>query len=175
MLKGESPLKANSAVLIPTYHDAGEDYVLFTERAEYLPSHAGDISFPGGKCEPGDGSLLETALREAMEEIGLEPDDVDVYRELEPTETKTSGYTIQPFAGEIPADYTFTMNDEVTGIIRAPISELCRNYRTEYDEARERERIEFSYDDAVIWGVTARILSGFLEEEYDWASEEAER
>lgn len=143
----------DAAVLIPV---SGRS-VVFTVRAKGLPSHAGHVSFPGGKREPRDDSLEDTALREAEEEINLTRDVVAITASLPPHETLTSGFRIKPFVGRIPTEYSFSPNDEVDDVFTVPISELLENERWDGGETRYPCR---SY---TIWGATARILSTFLD------------
>ena len=88
-----------SAVLVPIYHKQGEYYILFTKRTEDVKNHKGQISFPGGVHQEEDRTLVDTALRESAEEIGLMPNDVEVLGELDDTTTVTSSFIISPFVG----------------------------------------------------------------------------
>ncbi|MDY6778325.1 MAG: CoA pyrophosphatase [Candidatus Nanohaloarchaea archaeon] len=153
----------DSAVLIPVDRRDSGDRILFTKRSEELPDHAGHVSFPGGKREPEDADLLETALRETREEVGIEEDCIDIGRELEPHYTKTSGYRIQPYAGELDGEYEIETGAEVDEMFYRDVEDLEQQY--------DPETAEFAFDDYRIWGATARILSTFLEEEYDSGGE----
>ncbi|MBW1897149.1 MAG: CoA pyrophosphatase, partial [Deltaproteobacteria bacterium] len=88
-----------AAVLFPLLKKNGEVHILFTKRTQTVRAHKGQISFPGGVRDQGDESLLATALREAREEIGLQPEDVDVIGSLEPVSTITSGFFIYTYVG----------------------------------------------------------------------------
>ena len=92
--------RTHSAVLVPLYVDGGAVHAVFTRRRDDLRRHAGEISFPGGRREPGE-TLLQAALREAHEEVGLPPEDVDVVGALEPVGTFVTNYAIYPFVGVI--------------------------------------------------------------------------
>ena len=93
--------RTDSAVLAPLFVDAaGELHAVFTRRRHDLRRHPGEISFPGGRQDPGE-TLIETALREAHEEVGLPPDAVDVLGALQPTPTMVTSYAIYPFVGLI--------------------------------------------------------------------------
>ena len=96
-----------SAVLLPVYQKQGQYHILFTQRTDNVRDHKGQISFPGGAYEEEDGTLINTALREASEEIGLSPGDVEVLGELDDMATIGSGYIISPFVGAIPWPYQF--------------------------------------------------------------------
>lgn len=157
-----------SAVLVPIYNKEGQYYILFTQRTDMVKEHKGQISFPGGAYQEGDRTLLDTALRESAEEIGLNPADVEVLGELDDTLTVATNYIVTPFAGLIPWPYKFKVDGwEVGEVIEVPISALL-------DKASRREETEvvggeaitsyfYSYQGRVIWGATARILHQFLE------------
>jgi 8-oxo-dGTP pyrophosphatase MutT (NUDIX family) len=97
----------DSAVLVPLFEKDGRCHIVFTKRTDHLTHHKGQISFPGGGRHQEDRSLLETALRESREEIGLKESDVDVLGELDDAATVTSLYRIVPFVGIIPYPYAF--------------------------------------------------------------------
>src|ERR1017187_855414 len=111
-----------AAVLLPIVERA-EPYALFTRRTEDLPSHAGQICFPGGRYHPDDETLIRTALREMEEEIGLSPDQVEIAGFLDSYETLNTGFAILPVVGYIPADFTLTVNPrEVAEVFEAPLA-----------------------------------------------------
>lgn len=157
-----------SAVIVPLSYREGECYIFFTERSDEVNFHKGQICFPGGTREPGDASLLDTALREANEEIGLDARDVEVLGELDDNLTVTTGYVISPFIAFIPYPYPFKVDRrEIKQIFSVPLSALM-------DEAIFREELQsfdgetmpvyfYEYEGHVIWGVTARILKRFIE------------
>jgi len=157
-----------AAVLLPLYEKEGEYHVLFTKRTEKLMYHKGQICFPGGRCHEEDDSLLDTALREAFEEIGLPPEDVEVLGELDNMCTATSSFLITPFVGVIPYPYEFTVStDEIDELIEVPISALL-DKRTYYEKLQYYDGIPymgsfFDYEGKVIWGATAKILRQFLD------------
>lgn len=129
--------------------------------------HAGEISFPGGRRDPEDIDLRETALREAEEEIGLPRADVEVLGELTPTSTFVTGYLIHPFVGLIAAGRHWRLSPtEVDAVLELPLQAL-RDGRTRTNI--ERRGITFETDayivgETLIWGATARILDGLLEQ-----------
>ncbi len=157
----------SSAVLIPIYYREGEYYILFTQRTEKVKDHKGQISFPGGAYEEKDGVLVNTALRESAEEIGLLSGDVEVLGELDDIATIGSGYIISPFVAAIPWPYQFTLEEwETEEIIEVPISALlnedCMRQGTDVLNDRVVTTYFYHYQDKVIWGATARILNQFL-------------
>ena len=158
---------APSAVLLPIYYKEGEIHILFTRRTENVKSHKRQISFPGGAREGGE-SLLQTALRESAEEIGLAPDKVKVLGELDDTVTLVSDYIVSPFLGVVPCPYDFKVDGwETDEIIEAPVSSLLDEeswqHKTEVIEGRKVTAYFYHYRGDVIWGATARILHQFLD------------
>jgi len=156
-----------SAVLVPIYYKQGEYYILFTKRTGRVKEHKGQISFPGGACQEGDRTLIDTALRECAEEIGLLPNEVEVLGELDDTITETSHYIISPFVGLVPWPYQFRVDGwEAEEIIEAPISALMDKdslrQQTEIVNGKEVTSYSYHYQGRVIWGATARILHQFL-------------
>ena len=157
-----------AAVLLPVYYKNGEYHILFTKRTEKVMTHKGQISFPGGVSEEGDTSLVDTALRECEEEIGLTSDQVEILGELDDITTETTGYIISPFVGLIPYPYQFKVNgEEIEEIIEVPISALLdRNYLHLENKVKEDKIVNlysYHYQGRVIWGATARILKQFLD------------
>ncbi|MFC1916649.1 NUDIX hydrolase [Chloroflexota bacterium] len=157
-----------SAVLLPIYHKQGEYYILFTKRTENVKDHKGQISFPGGAYEERDGTLVNTALRECAEEIGLMAEEVEVLGELDDTATTTSSYIISPFVAAIPWPYPFKVDEyEAEEIIEVPISALLDknnlHHETEIVDGEVAISYFYHYQGRVIWGATARILNQFLD------------
>jgi 8-oxo-dGTP pyrophosphatase MutT (NUDIX family) len=145
-----------------------EPALLLIERSSKLRQHAGQIAFPGGKPEPGDRDLLDTALREAWEEVGLPREDVQVIGRLAPVPTPT-GYMIVPFIGRVTADWEpRRASPEVERI-------LTPSLRTLLDPAIHRHAgdvewrgatyslHEFAIADPPLWGATARMVWDLLE------------
>ena len=157
-----------SAVLVPIYYKEGQYYLLFIKRTEKVKEHKGQISFPGGAYEVEDNTLLDTALRESAEEIGLMPGDVEILGALDDTVTMTSSYIISPFVGFTPYPYQFKGdNEEVEEIFEVPIQALldedCVGQKTEIIDGEAITAYTYHYQGRVIWGATARILNQFLD------------
>jgi 8-oxo-dGTP pyrophosphatase MutT (NUDIX family) len=158
-----------SAVLIPIYFQSGEYYIIFTRRTELVHHHKGEISFPGGGFQKSDGTLLNTALRESFEEIGLEPRDVMVIGELDDMVTKGSPYIITPFVGSIQPEYKFKLSVfEISELIEIPMNALltegCRREEPlELIGGRQVTPYVYAYNGKLVIGATARILKQFLE------------
>jgi len=163
----DAPL-APAAVLVPIYERNGEYWILFTKRTQKVEHHKGQISFPGGARDDGDRDLVDTALRETFEEIGVQPEHVELLGELDRIGTLTSNFLITPFVGIIPYPYEFTIaTNELEELVEVPISALLdnNNYREESHvyEGRTYVASFFEYKGKVIWGATARILKQFLD------------
>jgi 8-oxo-dGTP pyrophosphatase MutT (NUDIX family) len=149
-------------------HDGrGEPYAVFTRRRTDLRRHAGEISFPGGRHDPEDVDLQETALREAEEEIGLPRATVRLLGELPVTSTFATGYEIHPFVGLIPAGLQWRVSErEVDAVLELPLRVL-RESRTRTRITRRGFAFEtdaYIVDDHLIWGATARILEHLFEQ-----------
>jgi 8-oxo-dGTP pyrophosphatase MutT (NUDIX family) len=160
-ISGEN-LKA-SAVLIPLFHNQGQYHVLFTERSDEVVFHKGQVCFPGGTQESSDVSLLQTALREAEEEIGLDDKDIEILGELDDITTLVTNYVISPFVAFIPYPHSLkTDGKEVKATFSVPLSFLM-------DEANfKQDSYAYEYEGHIIWGATARIvrqLVGLLKSE----------
>jgi len=155
-----------AAVLVPLYEDKGTFHLVLTERNKDLPRHPGEISFPGGRHDPGDESLLFTALREAQEEIGLPPESVQIVGALPPTSTIASGYAIYSFVGLITANPGWLPStSEVAAVIELPLSAVASGYGRRRLSRRGAQIRADTYvvNGHVIWGATARIVSDLLD------------
>jgi len=157
-----------SAVLVPIFKKEGEYYIIFIKRTETVKVHKGQISFPGGNRDAQDRTLLDTALREATEEIGLRVRDVEVLGELDDEVTTTSNYIVTPFVALIPWPYRFKKSKtEVDEIIRIPIPALlskdCLKPATEVLDGKTVDSFAYHYHGTIIWGATARILNKLLD------------
>lgn len=141
---------------------------MFTKRTLKVKEHKGQISFPGGAYQDGDGTLVNTALRECAEEIGLMTEEVEILGSLDDTISRTSNFSITPFVALIPWPYQFRMDEgEVEELIEAPISALldrgCQHQETEIIDGETVTAYYYHYQGRVIWGATARILKQFLD------------
>jgi 8-oxo-dGTP pyrophosphatase MutT (NUDIX family) len=161
--------KTPAAVLVPLLAIDGDAHVLYTRRAATLPHHQGQVAFPGGTHDGArDGDLVATALREAHEEIGLEPADVRVLGTLDDIETMTSRFVITPVVGVVPHPYEWRpCPGEVDHIFTVPLAHLLdpENERREvWDfEGQAVPIVHFPVAGQVIWGATHRITRNLLE------------
>ena len=157
-----------AAVLIPLFNDNGEHKILFTKRTDTVETHKGQISFPGGSVEEGDSTLLDTALREAHEEIGLLQKDVEILGQIDDATTVTSNFIVHPFVGLIPYPYNFRINSvEVERLIQVPFNIFLSDDPKYKRNSARFEGITYPtpaylYHGDLIWGATARILENFM-------------
>ena len=156
-----------AAVLLPLFLKDGEFHLLFTKRTSHLTHHSGEISFPGGVCDPGDRDSADTALREAWEEVGIAPADVEVLGDLDDCHS-LHNYVVTPVVGVFPSGYRLTVNDaEIERLIEVPLSHFARPgvFRVEEWQWQGKTRPVYFYrhGDDEIWGLTARILKQFLD------------
>jgi 8-oxo-dGTP pyrophosphatase MutT (NUDIX family) len=154
-----------AAVLIPLVFYGDEWYLLFTRRTDRVESHKGQVSFPGGACDDGETTPEQTALREAYEEIGLNPKDVKVLGRLSPMITITN-YRVNPIVGVIPWPYAFLVaNIEVARVFTMPLLWLAdrNNFWELLRPDSDRPIIVYHpYEGELLWGATARMTVNFL-------------
>lgn len=155
-----------AAVLMPLVERPEGLSVLFTRRTAHLRAHAGQISFPGGRSEPGDASPTETALRETYEEIGLDASRVEILGLLPSQYTTRSGYLVTPVIGALRTPFELRPDkSEVDEVFEVPLTFLLdpANHRqgSIVDEGETRNFHAIPYGDYYIWGVTAGILMNF--------------
>ena len=161
------PSLTPAAVMLLIYQKNGEHCVLLNRRTDLVEHHKGEISFPGGRWDKNDSTLLDTALRETEEEMGLRPEDIELLGDLDDTPT-SSKFLISTYVGTIEYPYHFKPNDgEVAEVLEVPLSALM-----DPDNVREELWIvdqqlvnspAYAYDGHLIFGATARVLSRFLE------------
>ncbi len=172
---GAHPGTRPAAVLVPLFEEDGEARVILTKRPETMPSHQGEIAFPGGKLEPSvDADLRAAALREAHEEIGLDPGIVEIVGELDHLVTVSARFDLTPFVGLLPARPALVPHErEVDLVFDVALSELLHEdvFREERWEVPPEMVVGVGADRAIhffelatetVWGATARILTGFL-------------
>jgi len=159
-----------AAVLLPVFRDAEEELrIVLVVRADDGGQHGGQLGLPGGKPEPDDADLLATALREAEEEVGLDPEAVDVVAALEPLATQATGWLVHPFLGRVPPDTRWRLQEtEIVGILTPAARTLA--------DPTSRAMLSFSslwfpepllvdgidVEGHVLWGMTLRLLDDVL-------------
>lgn len=154
-----------AAVLVPVRNLASQPEIMFTERPDHLSKHAGEISFPGGTPEAGDGALLKTALRETREEVDLTEGQIEVIGALAPVGTFVTSFRIQPFVGLVASDAEPVPNPaEVARILSFDLEQLVAGYgmRRLVRRGVPVRTPTFEVDRHLIWGATARILTDLL-------------
>lgn len=156
-----------AAILVPLFQQQGCDLILFTRRTANLSHHRGEISFPGGSWQPGDGDRSETALRETEEEMGIVATDVELLGRLDDC-ISVHGYHVTPFVGTFPAPYRYTVNgDEIAEVIEVPVAQLLDPAIYHEENWRHRGRLLpvgfYDVGPHQIWGLTAAILRQFLQ------------
>jgi 8-oxo-dGTP pyrophosphatase MutT (NUDIX family) len=161
-----------AAVVAPVIERDGEGRVLFTKRADHLGEHPGQMSFPGGGREPSDADLRATALREANEEIGLRPEEVDVVGRLDDILTVTD-YSVTPFVARVPDREYVPDEREVAEIAALRVDDLTArdNYESERREHPHHGDVRlhfFHVDGYTVWGATGRMLVQLLELTTGW-------
>ena len=154
-----------AAVLIPLLRQDDEWHLLFTRRTDKVESHKGQVSFPGGACDEGETTPEETALREANEEVGIDPQKVRVLGKIMNMITITS-FRVTPVVGIIEWPTVLHLGkDEVERVFTIPLNWLAeKNNRWEFSmSGRNRSLIVYHpYDGELLWGATARMTVDFL-------------
>lgn len=167
-----------AAILILVYDRDGEAHILFTERTHQVEHHKGQISFPGGARAESDDCVETTALRETAEEIGVQPEDVEIIGQLDDMLT-ISNFLVTPYVGILKtnsaypfvinhAEYPFVINHhEVVEVVQVPLPHLLddRNLELEVRQYKGKQVLTpaYTYDGHRIWGATARMLRQLLE------------
>src|ERR1700722_8523776 len=159
------------AVLVPIFERDGELHIVYIRRSDHVASHRGQVAFPGGRVDPGDATLLDAALREAHEEVGIHPSTVEVIGAFATMQTTTSGIVVAPFVGVIPSDAPLKPQlSEVAQIFDVPLTALRDSkFRGDYEWTSEGPATRKSkfpailYGAQTIWGLTLRIPLNLLE------------
>ena len=152
-----------ASVLVVIYGQ--KPIVIMTEKPKHMKFHAGEISFPGGKLDPNDSDLLETALRETREEIGLTITKEQVIGQLEPVVTLNSGFMILPFVAVVDTIPSLSANAEVEEIFHISLDSFLKTMARDPDPSHNliQEMYTFEYQNKIVWGASARILKQIQE------------
>jgi|TARA_B100001105_G_scaffold10498_1_gene7835 8-oxo-dGTP pyrophosphatase MutT (NUDIX family) len=147
-----------ASVLVVIYGNSPK--IIMTEKPKSMKLHAGEISFPGGKLDVNDSNLLETALRETREELGLVISKDQVIGQLDPVVTLNSGFLILPFLTILNELPSLVPNSEVEKILHIPLNLLLDTIKKDSDPNHNPtdEMCTFEYQGQIVWGASARIL-----------------
>lgn len=161
-----------AGVLVPIIERDGSHAILFTERSADLSTHAGEMSFPGGGWEDGDGDLVGTALREAHEEVGLDPDEAEVVGRLDDV-PGPYGHVVRPIVARVADRKYVPTSGEVARVVVLPVAALAdaANYSTEEWSDPDRGTATlpfFRVDGDTVWGLTGIILQTLLRLTAGW-------
>jgi 8-oxo-dGTP pyrophosphatase MutT (NUDIX family) len=164
--------KSNAAaVLVPIFERGDELHIVYIRRSDHVASHRGQVAFPGGRVDPADATLLDAALREAHEEVGIHPSIVEVIGAFPTMQTTTSGIVVAPFVGVIPFDAPLRPQlSEVAQIFDVPLTALRDpKFRGDYEwksdgpASRSSKFPAILYGGQTIWGLTLRITLNLLD------------
>jgi 8-oxo-dGTP pyrophosphatase MutT (NUDIX family) len=155
-----------ASILVVIYGES--PIVVMTEKPKHMKFHAGEISFPGGKLDSTDSNLLETALRETREEIGLTIKPDQVIGQLEPVITLNSGFTILPFVSVIDEIPPLSANAEVEKIFHIPLESFLKTMANDPDPTHNliQEMYTFEFQGNIVWGASARVLKQIADFQY---------
>ena len=164
-MEGKINTKQSGVLIIIHFNHEYNPTIIFTKRSSNLRNHAGEISFPGGRVSIQDRSIVETAIRETYEEIGLLVQKENILGSLTPTNTYTTKILIYPFIvilGKI--SFPLEPNEEVEQVIEIPL-EILRDCVTvdEDHSSSDYKMFKFNVDGYLIWGATARILKNLID------------
>ncbi len=161
----DAPGRTEAAVLVPLYLRDRDLVAVLTRRRGDLPRHAGEISFPGGRPDDPDEDLRRTALREAHEEIGLDPAAVELVGALPPVGTLVTGYRIFPFVGSVAPGHAWTPQEaEVEQVLELSLHDLARGFKRKR-MVRKGVPIQtptYTVAGHLVWGATARMVEQLL-------------
>ena len=155
--------KTKLAAVLIMIHGSGHKMIM-TERPKTMNLHAGEISFPGGTWKQDDYDLLETALRETREEIGLDVSRQQIIGQLKPVTTLNSGFTITPFVSITPKIPKLKPNSEIENILHIPLFQLFKTIEDDKDPTHKsiQEMYTFRYQNNLIWGASARMIKQMM-------------
>jgi len=155
-----------AAVLAALFDKQGQDHLLLTRRSDHLRHHRGEISFPGGGQDPVDQGLLDTALRESDEELGISRADVTIFGQLDDV-ISIHGYRVTPFVGEIPYPYPLRPDPgEIESVLELPLAEFFAPGVYRVEDWSWQGRIHpvrfYTVRGEEVWGMTAEIVHQLL-------------
>jgi 8-oxo-dGTP pyrophosphatase MutT (NUDIX family) len=153
-----------AAVLAPLFEDtAGELRLVLTKRPMTMPTHAGHLAFPGGRPDPGDDGPVATALREAHEEMGIEPEDVELLGFLPEIHTVEYSLLVVPVVGRLPPNPTFTPSEREVDMVLTPrVDDLADDSRWTHQQWNGHRVWFYEIDGEILWGATAWMTRSLL-------------
>lgn len=170
-VRRDLPMKMPEAAVLMPFTDEPDPQLILTVRSVHMPTHAGEVAFPGGKRDPGDSNLLATALRESQEEVGLSPQEVEVLAELSPMASRF-GMKVTPFVGLVTPDVQLVAEPgEIGEIFRVPLSfflDTQPELSEPFSYLGRRMRVpSYYFEQRRIWGLTAFMILDVLNHVYD--------
>ncbi|WOA32783.1 CoA pyrophosphatase [Alloalcanivorax xenomutans] len=167
----ELPLDLPEAAVLMPFVDKPEPELILTVRSRSMPTHAGEVAFPGGKRDPSDRNLMMTALRESQEEVGLAREAVEVLGNLSPIPSRF-GMKVTPFVGVVHADVELTPEPgEIDSIFNVPLRfflEQEPDLTAPVEVYGRRLRMpNYYFEDKRIWGLTAFMILDLINHVYD--------
>jgi len=166
----EQPSMAQAGVLIALTEE-DEPHMVLTQRSTQLSTHSGEVAFPGGKRDPEDDDIVFTALREAHEEVGLQPQDVNVIGELHQVFSRF-GYVVTPVVGLIKPNLELVANPgELDSIFKVPVRHFLENDPDEFFERGSIKMPTYHYEGYRIWGLTAMMIAEMMNNHFGAAIE----
>jgi 8-oxo-dGTP pyrophosphatase MutT (NUDIX family) len=158
---------AAAAVSVLFNMTGGEPCVLMIKRAETLRHHSGEWAFPGGMIEDSDESAMHAALRETYEEIGVASNDIDIWCQMSSVDTST-GFEVQPYTGRVGDAVEFVPQaSEVAEVVSVPVrifvDDASKRTITLIRNGQTRKLKAYAYEDRIIWGASARIISNVID------------
>ncbi len=166
-LPKDAELRPKAGILIPIFETDGLANMILTRRSSSLRTHAGEVAFPGGKVEEGE-TAEQAAIREAYEEIGLDPESISIEGRLVSSTTMSSFMSLVAVVATLPKPVSYRLNSsEVEEVFSFPISYLFQEgvYSVELWPLSDRGQFEmhfFDFGDDLVWGATARIIFEFM-------------
>ena len=170
-VRRDLPMQMPEAAVLMPFTDEPDPQLILTVRSNNMPTHAGEVAFPGGKRDPGDSNLLATALRESHEEVGLSPQEVEVLAELSPMASRF-GMKVTPFVGLVQPDVRLVAEPgEIGEIFRVPLSfflDTAPELSAPFTFLGRRMRFpNYYFEQRRIWGLTAFMILDVLNHVYD--------